>query len=113
MGAFRCEIRVVEQLRNGGQVLKWCVVQITLGVKRDDTVFSYKTYLMLSLKPTVGDFIVLVISHLNEAGRKQKLPEADWASGSWTWCLCVREFRSWNYLSFIWSCSVLRVRSSR
>ena len=60
MGAFRCEICVVEQLRNGKRVLKWRIVQITLDVKRDDTVFLHKTHSMLSLKPTVGDFIVLV-----------------------------------------------------
>lgn len=60
MGAFRCEIRVVEQLRNGGQVLKWCVVQITLDVRCDDTVFLHKTCSILSLKPAVEDFIVLV-----------------------------------------------------
>ena len=60
MGAFRCEICVVEQLRNGKRVLKWRIVQITLDVKHDDTVFLHKTHSMLSLKPTVGDFIVLV-----------------------------------------------------
>lgn len=85
MGAFRCEIRVVEQLRNGGQVLKWCVVQITLGVKRDDTVFSYKTYLMLSLKPTVGDFIVLVFCEsikLASLGRQYREKQAPYVIGN-------------------------------
>lgn len=47
-------------MRGGKQVLKWYVVQITLNIKRDDTVFLHKTHSMLSLKPTVGDFIVLV-----------------------------------------------------
>ena len=59
MGAFRREIGVVEQLRNERQVLKRCIVQITLNIKRGYTVFLHKTHSMLSLKPTVGDFIVL------------------------------------------------------
>ncbi len=60
MEVFRCEICVVEQLCNGERVLKWCVVQITLDVRCDDTVFLHKTCSILSLKPAVEDFIVLV-----------------------------------------------------
>lgn len=48
-GTFRCEICVVEQLRDGKQVLKWCVVQITLNIKRVDAGFLHKTHSALSL----------------------------------------------------------------
>ena len=65
-GVLRCEICVVEQLCSEEQVLKRCIVQMTLGVKRDDTVFLHKTRLTLSLKPIVGDFIVLVFCEIWE-----------------------------------------------
>ena len=85
MGAFRREICVVEQLRNGRQVLKRYIVQITLNIKRDDTVFLHKTRLTLSLKPTVGDFITLVFCEsvkLASLGRQYREKQVPYVTGN-------------------------------
>ena len=72
-------------MRGGKQVLKWCVVQITLNIKRDDTVLLHKTHSMLSLKPTVGYFIVLVFCEsikLASLGRQYREKQAPYVTGN-------------------------------
>lgn len=68
-----------------GVGLKRCIVQITLGVKRDNTVFLHKARLTLSLKPIVGDFIVLVFCEsvkLASLGRQYREKQAPYVTGN-------------------------------
>ena len=84
-GTFRYEICVVEQLCDGKQVLKWRIVQITRNAKRVDATFSYKTRSVLSLKPTVGDFIALVFCEsvkLASLGRQYRGKQAPYVTGN-------------------------------
>ena len=72
-------------MRNGRQVLKRYIAQITLDMKRDDAVFLHKTHSMLSLKPTVGDFIVLVFCEsikLASLGRQYREKQAPYVKGN-------------------------------
>lgn len=97
MGAFRCEICVVEQLRNEKQVLKWRIVQITLNIKRVDAEFLHKTHSMLSLKPTVGDFFALVFyESVKQAslGRQYREKQAPYVTGNFLLSFGVNRMKS-------------------
>lgn len=97
MGAFRCEICVVEQLRDGKQVLKWCVVQITLNIKRVDAEFLHKMHSALSLKPIVGDFIALAFCEsvkLASLGRQYREKQAPYVTGNFLLSSGVNRMKS-------------------
>lgn len=97
MRAFRCEICVVEQLCDGKQVLKWCIVQITLNAKRVDAEFLHKTRLALSLKPTVGGFIALAFCEsMKQAslGRQYREKQAPYVTGNFFLSFGVNRMKS-------------------
>ena len=65
--------------------MKWRIVQITLNMKRDNIVFLHKTRSMLSLKPAVGDFIVLVFCESAKRaslGRQYREKQAPYVTGN-------------------------------
>ena len=97
MGAFRCEIWGVEQLCNGERVLKWCVVQITLNLKRINSLFLHKAQSMISLKLTEGEFIVLVFCEsikLASLGRQYREKQAPYVTGNFLLSFGVNRMKS-------------------
>ena len=97
MGVFRCEICVVEQLCDGKQALKWRIVQITLGLGCVNPLFSYKSHSLLSLKPTVGDFIALAFCEsMKQAslGRQYRERQAPYVTGNFLLSFGVNRMKS-------------------
>lgn len=84
-------------MRDSKQVLKWCIAQITLNIKRVDTRFLHKTHSMLSLKPTVGGFIVLVFCESAKRaslGQQYREKQAPYVTGNFLLSFGVNRMKS-------------------